>query len=92
VARKTVIRRKDIIISGSLAALIIAGVVLVQVMFIMPASAVAKQQHSKVGAAVKKLEDNSKKRREIEKIEVEGAPGGVRQACAHQERGRHARR
>lgn len=69
-ARKTVIRRKDVIISSSLAALALAGVVLFQVMCIMPASAVARQQQSKVDAAIKKLEDNSKKRREVEKIEA----------------------
>ena len=69
-ARKTVVRRKDVIISSSLAALIVAIVVLVQVMCIMPASAVARQQQTKVDAAVKMLEDNSKKRREVEKIEA----------------------
>jgi Tfp pilus assembly protein PilO len=70
VARKTVVRRKDIIISACFSALIIAGVVLVQVMCIMPASAVAKQQENKVDASVKRLEDNSRKRRDVEKIEA----------------------
>ena len=69
-ARKTVVRRKDIIISACLAALAIAGVVLIQVMCIMPATAVARQQESKVDASVKRLEANSRKRREVEKIEA----------------------
>jgi len=72
-ARKTVIRRKDIVISGSVAALVIAGVVLVQVMCIMPVSAVTKRHEEKVDEAVKKLEDNSKKRRDAEKIEKRNA-------------------
>jgi Tfp pilus assembly protein PilO len=70
VAKKTVVRRKDIIISAGLAVLIIAGVALIQVLCIMPASAIAKQQKNKVEAAIKKLEDNSKKRRDVEKIEA----------------------
>ncbi|MFH1730388.1 MAG: type 4a pilus biogenesis protein PilO [Planctomycetota bacterium] len=72
-ARKTVIRHRDTVISGSLAALVIAGVVLVQVMCIMPVSAVVKRHEEKVDEAVKQLEDNSKKRREAEKIEKRNA-------------------
>jgi len=72
-ARKTVIRRKDIVISASLAALVIAGLVLVQVMCIMPVSDVATRHEQKVDEAVNKLEDNSKKRREVEKIEKRNA-------------------
>lgn len=79
-ARKTVIRRKDIVISASFAALVIAGLVLVQVMCIMPVSDVAKRHEEKVDEAVKELEDNSKKRREVEKIDKRNAELRVRLA------------
>ncbi len=72
-ARKTVIRRKDIVISASVAVLIIAGVVLVQVMCIMPAFDVAALHEDKVDNSVKKLEDNSRKRRDVEQIEKQNA-------------------
>jgi len=64
-ARKTVLRHKDIVISGSLAALDIAAVVLIQVMMILPATSQAKLRGKKVEEAVKELESNARKERQF---------------------------
>jgi Tfp pilus assembly protein PilO len=72
-ARKTVVRHKDIIISSSLAALIIAVVVLVQITLILPVTSAAKQHEKKSVEAVKKLEENTRKRRQAEELEHKNA-------------------
>jgi Tfp pilus assembly protein PilO len=72
-ARKTIVRHKDIIISSSLAALIIAIVVLVQIMLILPVTSAAKHYEGKSVDAVKKLEDNTRKRRQTEELEQQNA-------------------
>ena len=63
-ARKTVLRHKDIVIAATLAALDIAAVVLVQIMIIMPVVAKDKHQQQKMREMIQELESNSQKRRE----------------------------
>jgi len=64
-ARKTVLRRKDIVIASALAVLDLAVVLLVQYLLIMPVTSSARQERERLAAAVKELEDNNRKRRSL---------------------------
>jgi Tfp pilus assembly protein PilO len=68
-ARKTVLRRKDIIIASCLGVLDIAIVVSVQLLLIAPEISRAEQERTRLAGVVKELEENNKKRRTL--IEVE---------------------
>ncbi len=68
-ARKTVVRHKDIIISSCLGALDIAAVVLLQVMLVMPATSAARLSGAKVAELVQKLEKNITNQKKLEKTE-----------------------
>jgi len=68
-ARKTILRHKDIIVASCLGALDIAGVVLLQVMLVTPATSAARLAGAKIAESVKKLEKNVASRRKLEKTE-----------------------
>ncbi|MFW6157818.1 MAG: type 4a pilus biogenesis protein PilO [Planctomycetota bacterium] len=70
-ARKTVLRQKDIVIAASLAALDIAVVVLIQILLIIPVRAQARQQGKQNAEGVKNIEQNAQKRRDCEKLIAE---------------------
>jgi len=66
VARKSVVRHRDIVVSASLAALIIAAAVLVHVMFIAPTTSLATLQRKNVAEARKRLSDIAKEAQQME--------------------------
>ncbi|MFO7897813.1 MAG: type 4a pilus biogenesis protein PilO [Planctomycetota bacterium] len=70
-ARKTILRQKDIVIAASLAALDIAVVILIQILLITPIRSRARQQGKQNAEAVKKIEQNAQKRRDCEKLIAE---------------------
>ena len=67
-ARKTVLRRKDIIISSSLAVLDITAVVLFQLLLISPVTSRAREERTRLADVVKQLEENNKKRRVLQDV------------------------
>lgn len=67
-ARKTVLRQKDVVIASCLAALNIAAVVLVQILFIAPILAQGRQQARQNAEAVKELETNVEQRRRLQEL------------------------
>jgi len=67
-ARKTVVRHKDIIIAAALAVLTIAAVVIIQILVIMPPRALARAQGRDLTQSVKQLEENSRKERELKEL------------------------
>lgn len=72
-ARKTVLRHKDIVISASLAVLDLAAVVLVQVMVILPPTSLAKAREAELTKAIKEIDANGKKERDLKALERDNA-------------------
>jgi len=73
VARKTVVRHRDIIVASSLAVLIIATTVLVQVMMIMPSNSRADSARQRLSETIKKLEENNRKGLQLADLEDKNA-------------------
>jgi Tfp pilus assembly protein PilO len=72
-ARKTVIRHRDIIVSASVGALLIAGTVIVQVMCISPTQSIARVRRKAATDAARKLELKAKETREVQRERAENA-------------------
>jgi Tfp pilus assembly protein PilO len=68
-ARKTVLRRKDILIAGGASVLVLVAVLLVQILVIAPVLSDAAEHRAKLTGAVKELEKNHRKRQGLKDLE-----------------------
>ena len=80
-ARKTVVRQRDIIISASVAALIIAGSLLFYIVFIAPTNSLAKFEQNKVSKAVSELAEKTRLAREAAQAKRENSDMRARLAA-----------